>query len=205
MVELGRIEKPEVKSFSGKKKLYFVPNVYPIKDADEEYNNLVNKFWDDAAKQIEKLEIAGRIRKIFCESIYTQGEEGLKALASVNERVHSLVKKKVEEGATLLPFEDKEIFDSFLDWRNCLAIVKTMEVSNKIFEFYKEAYDKRLQHIQNVIESNISEGEAAMLIMGDEVRVKLQFSKDIEVFLVMPPSYDDLLRWFREKLKEVKK
>jgi len=28
----------------------------------------------------------------------------------------------------------------------------------------------------------------------------LQFPKDIEVFLITPPSYDDILRWLRDKL-----
>jgi hypothetical protein len=36
--------------------------------------------------------------------------------------------------------------------------------------------------------------------MKDEDRSKLQFPKDIEVFLITPPSYDDIIRWFREKL-----
>jgi hypothetical protein len=40
--------------------------------------------------------------------------------------------------------------------------------------------------------------------MRDEDRVRLQFPNDIEVFLVTPPSYDDIVRWFREKKKEFK-
>jgi len=204
MVELGQIEKPSVKSFSMKRKLHCVPNVYPVKDAEDEYNELINKYWEDVTRQVERLEVAGKIKKIFCESIYTQDEEALNVLAKVNEKAHRVVKKKVDEGAVLLPVENKEIFGPFLDWRNCLAIVRTIEVSAKIFEFYTEIYNKRLQHIQNVIESNLAEGEAGLLIMADEDRVKLQFSPDIEVFLVTPPSYDDLLRWFREKLKNLK-
>jgi hypothetical protein len=38
-----------------------------------------------------------------------------------------------------------------------------------------------------------------LLIIKDEDRAKLQFPSDIEVFLVTPPSYDDIMRWFREK------
>jgi hypothetical protein len=205
MVELGKIQRPEVESFSGKRKLYFVPNVYPVRDAEEEYNNLVNRFWEDVEKQLERLEIAGRASKILCESIYGDGEEALNILNRINERAHSLVKKRVEQGAVIQPIEDRDILNAYIDWRNCLAIVRSREVSDKIYEFYKEALDRRLKHLQNAIDSNISAGEAAILIMEDDVRVKLQLSKDIELFLVMPPSYDDIMRWLRDRLTGLKR
>ena len=175
-----------------------------MRDAEEEYNNLVNKFWDEVERQLGRLEAAGRVSKILCESLYNQGEDALKTLVNVNERAYNLVKKKIEEGATILPIEDKDILDTFVDWRNCLAIVRSREASNKVYEFYNMAFERRLKHIQDVIEKNLSGGEAGLLIIGDEVRVKLQFSKDIELFLIMPPSYDDLMRWLREKVLRIK-
>ena len=39
--------------------------------------------------------------------------------------------------------------------------------------------------------------------MKDEDRAKLQFPSDIEVFLITPPSYDDIIRWFREKWRDI--
>jgi hypothetical protein len=107
----------------------------------------------------------------------------------------------LEKGSALLPLESKEIFGPFLDWSNCLMAVRTNEVFEKIHEFYKESLDKRLQHILNVIENNLAVGETGLLIMRDEDRAKIQFPKDIEVFLVTPPSYDDIMKWFREQLK----
>jgi hypothetical protein len=101
-----------------------------------------------------------------------------------------------------LPVESEEIFGPFMDWANCLRVVRTKEVFTNVLEFYTELLDKRLQHIMEVIESNLSEGEAGLFIMRDEDRVKLQFPKDVEVFLVTPPSYDSILKWFREKWKE---
>jgi hypothetical protein len=135
--------------------------------------------------------------------IYLQGEEMLNILARFNERIQQIVKKKLEEGGTRLPLEDKEIFGSFIDWGNCLKVVSTKEVFTKVLEFYTELSNKRLQHILSVIDSNLAEAEAGLLIMKDEDRAKLQFSGDIEVFLVTPPSYDDIMRWFREKWKEI--
>lgn len=204
MVELGKIEKPAVEGFVGKRKLYCVPNVYPIKDAPEDYKGLVDKYWDEVAQQTERLEVAGKIKKIFCESISVHGEEAFNIMAKINEQACQIIKKKVTEGAALLPIESEEIFGPFLDWANCLNVVRTPEVFTKALEFYTELSNKRLRHIMNTIETNLSDGEAGMLIMRDEDRIRLQFPTDIEVFLVTPPSYDDILRWLREKMNDFK-
>jgi hypothetical protein len=203
MVELGQIEKPTAESFAGKRKLYCIPNVYPVEDAPDEYKELFNKYWDEVTQQLEKLEAIGKVKKIFCENIYVQGEEALNILAKINDQALQIFKKKIEEGAVLLPVESEEIFGPFMDWGNCLRVVRTKEVFAKVLEFYTELLDKRLQHILQVIESNLSEGEAGLFIIRDEDRVRLQFPKDIEVFLVTPPSYDSILKWIREKWKEI--
>ena len=203
MAELGQIEKPGTESFTGKRKLYCVPNIFPLYDPPEDFKKLFNKYWNEVDQQIEKLEVAGKVKKIFCEMVYTEKEEMMEILGRFNERVQQIVKKKVEEGGTLLPLEDKEIFGPYIDWGNCLRVVSTQEVFTKILEYYTELAMKRLQHILSVIDSNLTEAEAGLLILKDEDRAKLQFPGDIEVFLVTPPSYDDIMRWFREKWKEM--
>lgn len=203
MTELGKVEKPAVESFKEKRKLYCVPNIYIVKDAPEDYKELAHKYWGEAAAQAEKLEAAGKIKKIFCESVHVQGDDALKTLSEINEQTARLIKKKVDEGAELFPVENPEIFGPFLDWANCLNVVRTQEVFSKILEFYTEFSNKRLTHIMGVINTNLADGEAGMLIMRDEDRVKLQFPADIEIFLVTPPSYDDILKWFRKKMKDM--
>ena len=74
MVELGQIERPGAKEFTGKRKLYCVANIYPVKDAPDDYTTLVNKYWDEVMQQIEKLEAAGKVKKIFCEIVSGEGE-----------------------------------------------------------------------------------------------------------------------------------
>ena len=203
MVELGRIERPEAEGFRAKKKLYCVPSVYPIPDAPDEYSGLVDRYWDEVMRQTEKIEVAGKIGKIFCESILVRGEEGLETLGKVNEGAVRVIKKKIEEGAILTPVESEEIFGPFLDWANCLRVVRTREVFSKVLEYFSELSQKRLDHVLKTIVENLAEGEAGLLIMKDDDRAKLQFPADIEVFLVTPPSHDDILRWIREKLKDV--
>ncbi|OGW38506.1 MAG: hypothetical protein A2Y97_00530 [Nitrospirae bacterium RBG_13_39_12] len=203
MVELGQIEKPAAESFSGKRKLYCLSNVLPLEDATDEYKELFNQYWDDVNKQMKKLESIGKIKKIFCENILAQGEEALNMLAKINERALQIIKGKIEEGAVLIPVEHEEILGPFIDWGNCLRVVRTKKVFDKVLELYTEMLNKRLQNILDVIESNLSEEEAGLFIIRDEDRVKLQFPKDIEVFLITPPSYDSIMKWFRERWKEI--
>jgi hypothetical protein len=199
MVELGKIERPDAGVFSGKRKLYCVANIYPLKDAPDDYNALVNTYWDEVMQQIEKLEAAGKVKKIFCEIVSGEGDDALDILSKMNERAAGIIKKKMEEGGALVPVEKEEILGPYSDWGNCLRVVFTHEVFSRILEFFTDLSGKRLEHIMDVINTSLSESEAGLLIMKDEDRAKLQFPADIEVFLVTPPSYDDIMRWFREK------
>ena len=200
MAELGKITKPEVETYSGKRKLYCVANVYYIRDAPEDFKGLVNKYWDEIALQLDKVEAAGKIKKIFCEIILGQGDESFDMLGKINERIPRLIKSKLEQGGALIPVEDEDLLGPYTDWGNCLRVVYSQEVFTKVLELYKEVSEKRLQHILDTIDRNLAEAEAGLLILKDEDRSKLQFPKDIEVFLITPPSYDDIMRWFRDRM-----
>jgi hypothetical protein len=200
MAELGRIQKPNVDEFGGKRKLYCVANIYPIQDAPEDYRELADKYWDEVVRQIEKIENAGKAGKIFCELISEQTDEELGLLKKINERIHQIIKQRLDEGDTLIPLESKEIFGPYTDWGNCLRVVFTKEVFTKVLDFFMEFSEKRFQHILKVIDDNLGEAEAGLLIMKDEDRARLQFPRDIEVFLITPPSYDDIVRWLRDNL-----
>lgn len=203
MAEIGQIGKPEAAGFAGKRKLYCLPNVFSFEGAPEEYRALVGKYWDEGASHLGRLESAGKVRKVFCEGVWGDGEKALDMLRSMNEPAFQIVKKKLDEGATLLPIEREEIFGPLVDWRNCIHVVRTLEVYKQIFEFYSELSERRMKFILHVVDSNLLGDEAGLLIMTDEDRVKLQFPADIEVFLVTPPTYDDILRWMRDRMKEI--
>lgn len=200
MVELGKIEKPQADEYSRKRKLYCIPNIYPLQEADSGYDELVSKYWEEVDRQIEKMEIAGRAQKIFCELIFQQGDEALDALDKINARMVRIIRRKLGEGSTLIPLEDRDILGQYTDWGNCLQVVFTREVFSRVLEFYREFSEKRLQHVLNVIDTNLAEAEAGLLFMKDDDRAKIQFPKDIEVFLITPPSYDDIMRWVRDRL-----
>lgn len=202
MSELGKLEKPSTDSFKGKRKLYCVPNIIPFNDPPDEYIALSNKYWSDIYIQLEKLSSVFGIQKIFCENIYINNEnEALNVLEKTNIKVFELVKENIKKGASLIPLENRELLGAFIDWRNCLGVVRTPDIFKKVYDFYTETLNNRLEHVQNTILDNLQEGEACLLIMEDEMRAKIQFPPDIDVFLIRPPSYDDILKWFRDNLR----
>jgi len=202
MVELGQISRPNAEDFVGRKKLYCVASIYDIEDAPDEYKKLADKYWDEVTGQIEKIEAAGRIKKIFCEMISEESDNALDLLAKIHKQIPAIIKKKRAEGGSLIPLESEEILGPYTDWGNCLRVVFSRDVFTRVLEFYHESAEKRLNHILNIIENNLAEAEAGLLIMKAEDRAKLQFPNDIEIFLITPPSYDDILRWVRDRMTE---
>jgi len=205
MVELGQIDKPEAASFAGKRKLYCVASIFSVADAPDDYTALVAKYWDEVSQQLEKIEAAGKIRKIFSEIILEHGDKALEILGKINDKVPQIIKKRLEDGGALIPLENSEFLGPYTDWSNCLRVIYTRDVFMKVLEFYNEVSEKRLRHIQETIEKNLLEDEAGLLLLKDEDRIKLQFPKDIEVFLITPPSYDDIMRWLRDKMTRKEK
>jgi hypothetical protein len=198
MVEIGKIQKPEAESYKNRKKLYYVRSIYLPEDAPEDYRELFQKYWDDVAAHLGKMETAGTITKVFCEHIFDSGKDALVMLEKMNKRAAQIVQKKLDEGGLLIPLEEKEIFSYFVDWSNCLMVVRTQEVFDRIYEFFTELSNRRFQHILREIEKNLAEGEAGLLILEDDDRLKIQFPDDIEVFLITPLSYDDLFKSMSE-------
>lgn len=200
---LGKFEKPAAEKFKGARKLYLVPLVFVGKDAPEDYQQKVELYWRQVKEQLTSLEQKiGRISKIYHESVFLDGENGLAAVERVNEKGYPLVKEKCAQGAELLATEDMELFAQSLDWGNCLQVVTSREVHQKISEFYREATEKRFDHIARRIDETLAEGEAGVLLISEGHFV--QFPSSIQVFYVSPPALDEIRRWFREKTEKSK-
>lgn len=203
MVEFSKVEKPSAENYKDKRKLYCLPNVYPLPEGKEQYKSLCARFWQEAEVQIRKLELMTPISIIFCEMVY-RDENVLDILSKIDSFMHGLVKSHVERGAKLLPVEEEEIFTTYIDWANCLKVVHTQNVFAKVLEFFNEASTKRFNYISDVINKNLGSGEAGLLIIKDEDRRKINFPEDIEIFLITPPAYDDILRFIRDFFSSAK-
>jgi hypothetical protein len=198
MAEIGMIVKPDAASYKNKKKIYFVRNLYLPQNSTDKYKEIFYRYWSEVEEHLDKLEAAGKVSKIFCESIYMTGEESMKVLSAMNVRLEQIVKKKIDAGGEFLPLEGREIFGAYVDWNNCLMLVRTSEVYETIYKHFKETVRDRFKHINSVLRKSISKGGAGLLIMRDEDREFLELPDDFELFLVTPPAYDDLLRFIRD-------
>lgn len=202
MAELGKIQRLNIEDFKGKRRLFCIPNIFVPDEDDETLKNLIEKYWYEALSHLEKLEKLGLITKIFVETIFIEGQDAVDVIRDTNPYLYILIEKKVSEGATVVGIENPETFGAYIDWGNCLRIVKTTAVLQKIFDYFNEISNKRIEEISSKINEKLQDGESAVLILRDHDRVKLTLPKDIEIFLVVPTVYDDILKYLRDKLNQ---
>lgn len=199
MVELGKIQRLNVEEFKGKRRLFCIPNIFIPDEKDEDLKNLVEKYWYEAISHVEKLEKLGFVTKIFVETIFIDGQDAVDVIRDTNPYLYILIERKVSEGAIVLGIENPETFGAFIDWGNCLRVVKTSAVMQQVFNFFNEVVQRRIEEISIKINESLQDGESAILILRDQDRVKLSLPRDIEIFLVVPSVYDDILRYLRDK------
>ena len=187
----------EQQSHTGRK-LYLAPLVLEMQDAPEGYGEKVASYWREVGDHISKLETRfGQVHKIYHESLASGGDEGLKVIEQINPKAFRLIDRKIKKGAELVSIEDVELLQETFDWARCLAVVHAPKVLRQVSVAYHEADSKRSQVMVSRIDASLQDGEAALLIIGQEHA--LQFPNDIQVFYVSPPSLDEISRLLRER------
>jgi len=196
--QLGKIEKPEVKRFTSKRKLYLIPLIFSGKEAPPEYVEKFNLYWEQVGEHVANLESKiGKVSHIYHESITLNGEDGLKAMEKLNPSSCRIAKERCQSGAVLEATEDKELVEETIDWeRFLLTGFISQKVAKMVSEFYVEALRKRYEHIARRIDETLKDNEVGMFFIREGHMV--QFPQDIEVFNVAPPALDEIHRWQRE-------
>ena len=101
--QLGKIEKPEAKEFTSKKKLYLVPLLFSGKNAPEDYADKYRRYWQQVGEQVANLEEKlGKAGHIYHESVYEAGQNGL------NVRVNSVHPGVIDTAMTRDLFGDPD-------------------------------------------------------------------------------------------------
>jgi C4-dicarboxylate-specific signal transduction histidine kinase len=157
------------------------------------------------ASKIENLERMGKVSHVFVESVTKEGESGLDMVKQLSEECHGIVKEKVDKGAELVVVENEEVLNEFLEWSLCLSIIRrSQKVLTKIFELHQDARDRRNKEIANKINQTLKKNDCGLLVMTDENRLQIQpiLSSDIQVFLIHPPTFNDIIQDFREFLQK---
>ena len=203
--QLGKIEKPEAKDFTSKRKLYLIPLIFSGKEAPPEYVEKFNLYWQQVGEHIAKLEAKiGKVSHIYHESIIQSGEDGLKAMEKLNPSSCHVAREKCQSGAVFEATEDKELAEESTDWERFLLMgFISQKVAEMVSQFYVEALKKRYEHVARRIDETLKADEAGVLFIREGHMV--QFPQDIEVFSVAPPALDEIQRWQRERLATGKK
>jgi hypothetical protein len=199
--QLGKIERLEVEHFKQGKKLYLVPLVYSGEEAPDEYKEKCSRYWQQVAEQLTNLASKiGRVNRVYHESIFQYGEDGMKAMETLNPSSYQIAKNQCDNGATFETIEEKELFEEVMDWHRCLMLgFIGNKVASKVSEFYTEAAKKRNESMAKKISDTLKDDEAGLLFIREEHSV--QFPSDIEVFSIFPPALDEIHRWYRDQAR----
>jgi len=199
--QLGKIERLEAEHFKQGKKVYLVPLVYFIEEAPDEYIEKCNRYWEQVAEQLTGLAAKiGKVKRVYHESIFQFGEDGMKALERLSPNSYQIAKTQCDNGAILEAVEEKDLLEEVMDWQRCLMLgFISHKVASKVSEFYVEAAKKRNEYIANKISETLKDDEAGLLFMREEHSV--QFPDHIEVFSIFPPALDEIHRWLRDQAR----
>jgi len=199
--QLGKIERLEAEHFKQGKKLYLVPLVYFGKEAPDEYKEKCNRYWQQVVEQLANLAARiGKVRRVYHESIFQCGEDGMRALERLNPSSYQIARTQCDNGAILETIEERELLVEVMDWQRCLMLgFMSDKVANKVSEFYIEATKKRNESMAEKISETLKDDEAGLLFIGEEYSV--QFPGDVEVFTILPPALDEIHRWLRDQAR----
>jgi hypothetical protein len=200
--ELGKIERPEASGYRTGRKLFFVPLVFMLPEADEKYQILFDRYWEGTAVHLKSLQ--DKItpsKKIYHELVPKDGGGALEVIQQMNAGSYQLVKKAIENGGATVAIEDAELLQEFMDWGRCLAIgLNSQKVFNLVYESYIKAQKSRNEYIAKKIDTTLGTDEAGIFIMREGHHV--QFPADIQIFYVSPPELDEIRRWEREQAEK---
>lgn len=207
MPKLGKIKKPMVSDFAESRKLFCLPSIpqFNQKVLANDLKKSIEEFWVQTASKIEDLERMGKISHVFIESITKDGELGLDVVKQLSEECYGIVREKIDRGAELVVVENEEVLNEFLEWSLCLSVIRrSQKVFARVFKFYQDARDKRNKEIAEKINQTLKKDDCGLLVMTDENRLQIQsnLSSDIQVFLIHPPAFNDIMQGFREFLQK---
>ena len=197
--ELGKIEKPAAEQFKGERKLYIVPLLFAGEGAPSEYLEKFNLYWEQVSEHIANQESKiGKVQRVYHESIGLGGEDGLKVMEKLSPPTCQITRGKCESGAVFEATELAELANESMDWERFLLLgFLSQKVAQMVSENYREASNKRYEHIAGRIDETLEANEVAILFIREGHMV--QFPGDIEVFSVAPPVLDEIHRWLRDR------
>ncbi len=219
-MELGKIEKPEMKSFAAKRKLYVVSTL-PFEELALQFNlntTKVERFWFEVGEKIDYfISTYGDISVLYLEGINDDEKVGIEFFDKFGKESshYRLIKSLVDKGAKLQGIDRSEsirksrlVFEeyskSFLP--EIEEIHKGFYGKDIDFDRWREYLAKKIQEIQNEmgklalkIISEMPEDASGVLIITDGRPI--EFPEGMDIFQIRPPAFDELAKSVRENVK----
>ncbi|MEX2598874.1 MAG: hypothetical protein WD533_04375 [Dehalococcoidia bacterium] len=194
---LGNVGRASSSDFEGKRKVLLLPFVIATRE-DQELQDLVLKYWEEAMDQVRKLETSfGPVRHLFHEGSVGQDDKAVQALEQGNPAGFPYLKRAIDDGAKLEETEDPAALSETLDLHRCLAVVQSsQEVMHRLVEWFEQSRKRRYAAIGQRVETAVAPNSVALLVISPDHEVR--FPKDIEVVYIVPPVLDQINRWMRE-------
>ena len=194
--ELGKISKPQADNVQLKRKLYLVQNIQNYFPDNNEFEVLLNEYWESISEQLDNLEkTAGSINKIYVEGIYQEYEIASKLLEENNKWCLNTISARIKSGSEFGKIEDENNYKQLIDWTRIAQMGFVSENVKEITEKnYTEIINSRTKIIQDEIDT-LKNGEAALFLISSGSH---KFPEDVEIFNVIPPSLDKMNRWITE-------
>ncbi len=220
MTEFGKIEKPEAKNFTAKRKLYVVPTL-PFEELALEFKldtAKIERFWGEVREKISYFQSTyGNISVLYLEGVNEDEKIGMEFFEKFGKEGnhYKLVKSLVDTGAAIRGIEksghikrSKLLFEEYS--KSFLPEVK---------EFHEGFYGKDIDFegwrnylVKKIQETHDEMGAHALKIIGEQPENTcgvliitdgrpIEFPEGIDVFQIRPPAFDEIARTIREMAK----
>ena len=198
---LSQFPKPQAGQYEQKRKLLLVPTFAFSPNVPAEGQALLDRYWSEVRDHVNGLERSlGTVSHVYHETVYSEGDEGLRMLEGINPRAHSFIQALCRSTAKLEAAEDRALVEEGADWQRCVSMgLVSAKVSNLAWEGLNETTAKRYERIAARIDETLGEGESGVLFIREDHRV--QFPGDVQVFYVAPRALDALKRWIDEQVR----
>ncbi|MCH8186508.1 MAG: hypothetical protein IH862_10450 [Chloroflexi bacterium] len=201
MTTLSQFPRPEAGQYAGRRKLFLVPLFALPPGVPEDGTKLLERYWSEVRDHVTNLERSlGAVSHVFHETVFSEGDEGLKMVEALNPGVSAFVQAMCRSTASLEATEDRDLVEENSDWQRCISIgLMSQKVISAALDGYRETTQKRFEHMGSRIEETLGEGEVGVLFVREDHSI--QFPSDIQVFYVAPPGLDALKRWMDAQVR----
>ncbi len=220
MAELGKIEKPEAKNFTAKRKLYVVSTL-PFEEIALEFkidNAKLERFWGEVREKIDYfISTYGNISVLYLEGVNEGEKIGIESFEKFGKESnhYKLVKRLLDNGAVIRGIEKSEylrlsklLFEEYS--KSFLPEIKELHEGfygkNIDFEGWRNYIVKKIHEMQDEMSKlaskiigELPENANGILIITDGRPIG--FPEGMDVFQIRPPAFDEIAKNIRDKIK----